>query len=153
MTNKTQLIHSKKFFFLLILTNFPLVYSQQPYVSIPSPFCDDSYNSFRLGYFCNGMSNNASCRFNSCIPNPCISYLTFRPTSPYNTITSISSLLNVDASLLSQSNLNSNSMLVIPVNCSCSKDRYQYNVTYTVSSDDTNSFTIASTTFQVIILV
>lgn len=124
---------------LILILVFPLVYSQQPYEGLHTTDCYTSYNSSSLlGYFCNG--NSTSCN----------SYLTFHPTSPYNTAASISKLLNVDESLLSHSTLNSNSMLVIPVDCSCSNTYYQFNATYSVQSGDT-TFIIANNTFQVII--
>ncbi|XP_078173029.1 lysM domain receptor-like kinase 4 [Carex rostrata] len=127
---------ASSFFFLILILILPLVSSQQPYEGLHTTDCSNSYNSSSLlGYFCNG--NSTSCN----------SYLTFHPTSPYNTAASISSLLNVDESLLSQSTLNSNSMLVIPVDCSCSNTYYQFNATYSVQSGDT-AFIIANNTFQ-----
>lgn len=133
---------SCSFFFLVLLTSSPLVYSQQPYEGLHTTDCTNTYNSSSLlGYFCNGKSTS------------CNSYLTFHPTSPYNTVDAISSLLNVNASLLSQSSLNSNSILVIPVDCSCSGtgSYYQFNATYSVVSGDT-ALIIANNTFQVIIV-
>ncbi|KAJ3697412.1 hypothetical protein LUZ61_001117 [Rhynchospora tenuis] len=122
--------------FLLILTSFSLTYSQQPYEGIHTTDCTNTHNSSSLlGYFCNGNSTS------------CTSYLTFHPTPPYNTAAAIASLLNIDASLLSQSNFNSNSLVVIPVTCSCSGAYYQLNTTYTVQSGDIALF-IANNTFQ-----
>jgi hypothetical protein len=127
------------FSFLLILTSSPLVSSQQPYEGLYTTDCSTPHNSSSLlGYFCNG--NSTSCN----------SYITFHPTSPYNTTAAISSLLNVNASLISLSNLNSNSMLVIPLDCSCSGGYYQFNATYSVQSGDTGLI-IANNTYQVII--
>ncbi|KAF3325339.1 LysM domain receptor-like kinase 4 [Carex littledalei] len=121
-------------FFLVILIFFPLVYSQQPYEGLHTTDCANTYNSSSLlGYFCNGKSTS------------CTSYLTFHPNSKNTSY--ISSLLHVDPSHLNNTDLNSNSMLVIPVDCSCSSGKYQYNATYSVRSGDT-PFKIANNKFQ-----
>ncbi|KAJ0039884.1 hypothetical protein Pint_28201 [Pistacia integerrima] len=122
-----------------------LIYAQQPYVGKATTDCDNigiSNSNSVLGYSCNGLIRN------------CRAYLIFRSQPPFNTVVSISTLLNSDPSHLSQINavpesatFESNKLVIVPVNCSCSGQYYQANTSYVIQHDNTH-FVIANNTFQ-----
>ncbi|KAH9711575.1 LysM domain receptor-like kinase 4 [Citrus sinensis] len=127
---------------LFILCFSSPIHAQQPYVGLATTDCNNadttSNSNSALGYSCNGL--NKSCR----------AYLTFRSQPPFNTVASISTLLGSEPSLLSQINsvsLETNRLVIVPVNCSCSGQYYQSNTTYTIQNGDTYLF-IANNTFQ-----
>ncbi|KAL5557217.1 hypothetical protein UlMin_039453 [Ulmus minor] len=117
--------------------------SQQPYVGITTTDCTNDHNSSSgLGYFCNGLNKT------------CQTYLTFRSAPPYNTISTISNLLGADPFQISAINkvshnqtLESNKLVIVPINCSCSDEFYGTNTSYVVNRGDTYLF-IANNTFQ-----
>ncbi|KAF2283628.1 hypothetical protein GH714_012590 [Hevea brasiliensis] len=95
-----------------------------------------------LGYSCNGLNRT------------CQAYLTFRSQPPYNTVASISTLLNSDPSQLSAINsvseaasFDTNKLVLVPVNCSCSGNYSQANTSYVVQAGD-SPFLIANNTYQ-----
>ncbi|GMN29717.1 hypothetical protein TIFTF001_002533 [Ficus carica] len=117
--------------------------AQQPYVGLTTTDCPNQHNSSSgLGYFCNG--RNRSCQ----------TYLTFRSTPPYNTVSAISALFSVDPFEVSQFNnvsetspFETDHLVFVPVNCSCSGQFYQANKPYTVKHGE-NYLIIANNTFQ-----
>ncbi|KAL5557219.1 hypothetical protein UlMin_039455 [Ulmus minor] len=117
--------------------------AQQPYIGQAITDCGNDHNSSSgLGYSCNGV--NRSCQ----------TYLTFRSEPPYNTVSAISSLLAADPSQISEINsvseteiLDTNKLVIVPINCSCSGEYYQANTTYAVKHKDILLF-IANNTFQ-----
>ncbi|KAM7265920.1 hypothetical protein ACFE04_003603 [Oxalis oulophora] len=120
-----------------------LIAAQQPYVSKDTTNCDVINESKSdLGYFSNGQ--NPSCQ----------SYLSFRSKSPYDNVTSISNLLSANPSEVSSinglsetENIQTDTLVFVPVNCSSSGQFYQTNTTYVVRSND-NVFFIANNTYQ-----
>ncbi|KAI3799059.1 hypothetical protein L1987_34348 [Smallanthus sonchifolius] len=78
---------------ILLISPQILIQAQQPYVGNSTT---DSSNTNAspsvLGYACNGVNQT------------CQAYLTFRSNPPYNTVVSISNLLNANATQLSQVN-------------------------------------------------
>ncbi|KAI5433680.1 protein LYK5 [Lathyrus oleraceus] len=131
---------------LITLTIFSLIsntISQQEYVNNKQLDCDNTYNS-TSGNICNSV-------------NSCQSYLTFISNPPYNTLSSISNLLNASPSLISQSNnistlqtIPTGTILTVPVNCSCSGNNkyYQHNSTYTMKTVGESYFAVANLTYQ-----
>ncbi|KAM7510248.1 hypothetical protein LguiB_009123 [Lonicera macranthoides] len=128
-----------------ILKMLLLLIAQQPYVGRATTLCDnttDNSNSI-LGYVYNG--RNPSCQ----------AYLTFRSQPPrFNSVSSISALLSVDPSQLSQlnsvpldANFEANKLVLVPINCSRSGEYYQYNASYVIQAGD-GYFLIANNTFQ-----
>ncbi|KAJ4715031.1 LysM receptor kinase [Melia azedarach] len=105
-------------FTLFILCFCSLIHAQQPYVGLATTACenvDTSNSNSVLGYSCNGL--NRSCQ----------GYLTFRSQPPFNSVSSISTLLASDPSQLSEINsvsetatFETNKLVIVPVNCSCS---------------------------------
>ncbi|XP_044462471.1 lysM domain receptor-like kinase 4 [Mangifera indica] len=132
-------------FCLLMLRFRSSIYAQQPYVRKATTACrivNTSNSNSVLGYSCNGLHRN------------CKAYLIFRSLPPFNTVASISTLLNSDPSQLSQINgvnesatFATNWRVIVPVNCSCSGKYYQANTTHAIQHDDTY-FVIANNTFQ-----
>ncbi|KAL5101666.1 hypothetical protein RYX36_005993 [Vicia faba] len=136
------------FLTLIILTTISLLFipktlSQQEYVGLKQPDCEHTYNS-TLGNICNSV-------------NSCQSYLTFKSNPPYNTLSSISNLLNSSPSLLSQSNnistlqtIPNDTILTAPVTCSCTGNNkyYQHNSTYTLNILGETYFSVANYTYQ-----
>ncbi|CAK9136869.1 unnamed protein product [Ilex paraguariensis] len=117
---------------------------EQPYIRKSITLCESNYTwDSVLGYNCNGI--NTSCQ----------AYLTFRSEPPYNTLSSIAALLRADPSQLSQLNslpdqnqtIQTNRMVIVPVNCSCSGEFYQANTSYVIKKDD-SYLLIANNTFQ-----
>ncbi|KAJ4844870.1 hypothetical protein Tsubulata_004364, partial [Turnera subulata] len=114
----------------------------QPYEGSATTDCSNKGNSV-LGYSCNGLSRS------------CQAYLIFRSQPPYTTVASISTLLNADPSQVSAINevsdtaaaLETNKLVIVPVNCSCSGEYYQANASYPVKPND-NLFLIANDTYQ-----
>lgn len=132
------------FVFTIILASSSVsILAQQPYFGTGTNNCSSQdTSSSAFGYFCNGV--NRSCQ----------SYLTFRSQPPFNTVASISSLLNANPLQLSQLNsvsqnatFNTNQMVLVPVTCSCSGQFYQYNTSYVVRRGD-SFLSIAMTTLQ-----
>ncbi|XP_059642802.1 lysM domain receptor-like kinase 4 [Cornus florida] len=130
-------------FSLFLVTHSSLIHAQQPYARKATTACSRADNSTSvLGYTCNGV-------------NPtCQAYLTFRSQPPYNTVSSISDLLDADPSQLSQLNsvpdnttFETDKMVLVPVNCSCSGEYYQSNASYVVDHGNSD-FLIANNTFQ-----
>ncbi|XP_019185221.1 PREDICTED: protein LYK5-like [Ipomoea nil] len=88
----------------------------------------------------------------------CKAFLIFRSQPPpYNSVSSISSLLSADPGEVSSINkisreaiLPLNKELIVPVNCSCSCSGlyYQANTSYAIPSGGTTYFTAANNTFQ-----
>ncbi|KAM3286312.1 lysM domain receptor-like kinase 4 [Capsicum chacoense] len=119
------------------------ILAQQPYFGAGTNACSSQDNSTSaFGYFCNGVNRT------------CQSYLTFRSQPPFNTVSSISSLLGADPLQLSQLNsvsrnatFDTNQMVLVPVTCSCSGQFYQSNTSYVIRKDDT-FLTIAMSTLQ-----
>ncbi|PHT57316.1 hypothetical protein CQW23_05802 [Capsicum baccatum] len=119
------------------------ILAQQPYFGVGTNACSSQDNSTSaFGYFCNGVNRT------------CQSYLTFRSQPPFNTVSSISSLLGADPLQLSQLNsvsrnatFDTNQMVLVPVTCSCSGQFYQSNTSYVIRKDDT-FLTIAMSTLQ-----
>lgn len=117
--------------------------AQQPYFGLGLAACSKFNNSnSALGYTCNGLNRT------------CQSYLTFRAIPPYNSVSTISNLLNSNPSQLSQINsvsktqtFGTNKLVIVPVSCSCSGKHYQVNTSYTVKGND-NYWLIATSTFQ-----
>ncbi|XP_030513385.1 lysM domain receptor-like kinase 4 [Rhodamnia argentea] len=120
-----------------------VVLAQQPYEGLTTTACDAIDNSSsKLGYTCNGL--NTSCQ----------SYLIFRSRSPYNTVSSVSTLFASSPSRVSSINSVSEStsfgtdrMVIVPITCSCSGQYYQENASYVVQSGDTFLY-IANNTYQ-----
>ncbi|KAL9246000.1 hypothetical protein vseg_019588 [Gypsophila vaccaria] len=125
---------------LIMFCFISLITAQQPYASTNCATSDNT--SSVLGYACNGVNKT------------CQSYLIFRTVPPYNTISSIATLMSVSASQISAINQNvsetftmaTNTEVIIPVTCSCSGKYYQANTTYVVHTDD-NYYVIANNTF------
>ncbi|XP_075515820.1 lysM domain receptor-like kinase 4 [Primulina tabacum] len=128
---------------IFLIYSSPLILAQQPYIRKATTLCDSRDNSTSvLGYTCNGVSRS------------CQSYLTFRSTPPYDTVSAISTLLGVNSSQLSQLNsipenttFESDRVVLVPVTCSCSGLYYQANVSYVIKKDD-SALIIANNTFQ-----
>ncbi|KAG5563213.1 hypothetical protein RHGRI_005838 [Rhododendron griersonianum] len=129
--------------FLLISPPW-LIHAQQPYVGKATTACTIADNSTSvLGYTCNGPNTT------------CQAYLTFRSQSPYNTVSSISKLLNSDPSQVSQINsvsenstIEPDKLVIVPVTCSCTGgEYYQSNTSYIVEPGNTY-FSIANNTFE-----
>ncbi|XP_044462480.1 lysM domain receptor-like kinase 4 [Mangifera indica] len=133
-------------FSLLMLSLCSSIYAQQPYLGKATTAChkvDTSNSNSVLGYSCNGLNRN------------CQAYLIFRSLPPFNTVASISTLLNSDPSQLSQINgasenatFETNRRVIVPVNCSCSGKYYQANTTYVIQHDNTYFVVVANNTFQ-----
>ncbi|KAL8476025.1 hypothetical protein ACS0TY_028625 [Phlomoides rotata] len=128
---------------VFLISCLPLILSQQPYIGTATASCDSRDNSTSvLGYTCNGVQPT------------CRTYLTFRAQPPYNSVSSISTLLSVNSSELSQLNsvsetaiLETGRMLLVPVTCSCSGGYYHVDSSYTTQQGDTY-FGMANNTFQ-----
>ncbi|XP_047313255.1 lysM domain receptor-like kinase 4 [Impatiens glandulifera] len=136
-------------FFPILLSIFTIffivgVHAQQPYIGVKTTLCNfTDPTSPAFGYSCNGVNTT------------CQSYLTFRSQPPFNSVSSISTLLSSNPSDLA--NLNSvtinstfetNTLVLIPVTCSCSGQYYQFNTTYIIQQENMGFFTIANNTFQ-----
>ncbi|XP_058748300.1 protein LYK5-like [Vicia villosa] len=129
---------------LIIFSFISNTISQQEYVNNKQLDCENTYNS-TSGNVCNSV-------------NSCQSYLTFKSNPPYNTLSSISKLLNASPSLVSQSNNNistlqtipSDTILTVPVTCSCSgnKNYYQHNTSYTLKTLGETYFSVANLTYE-----
>lgn len=129
---------------ILLFSSCSLTLAQQPFVGNVATDCanyrDNSTSA--PGFFCNGVKKS------------CQAYLTFRSQPPYNTVDAISVLLAANASQLSQINsvsdteiLETNKLVLVPVDCSCSGEYYQTNTTYLVQNGDVY-LSIANNTFQ-----
>ncbi|CAO2830637.1 unnamed protein product [Amaranthus hypochondriacus] len=133
--------HSISYTILLsIICNPYLITAQQPYADDICPSNDNTTSV--LGYECNG--SNTTCQ----------SFLIYRTQPPYNTLSSIASLLSANASLMSAINnipntiaLATNTKVIVPVICSCSGKFYQTNTTHIVQTGE-NYFIIANNTFE-----
>ncbi|KAJ9177166.1 hypothetical protein P3X46_012410 [Hevea brasiliensis] len=128
-------------FILSVLVFCPLIHAQQLYEGKATTNCSNTGDSV-LGYSCNGLNRT------------CQAYLTFRSQPPYNTVASISTLLNSDPSQLSAINsvseaasFDTNKLVLVPVNCSCSGNYSQANTSYVVQAED-SPFLIANNTYQ-----
>ncbi|XP_071722444.1 lysM domain receptor-like kinase 4 [Rutidosis leptorrhynchoides] len=134
---------SPKLSLLFICCYLSLISAQQPYVGKDTTNCGvTDVSKSDLGYLYNGL--NSSCQ----------AYLSFRSLFPYNNVTSISSLLSADPSQVSAINnvsqtqtLETNQLLLIPINCSNSGQFYQSNTSFLAETDDT-IFTISNNTYQ-----
>ncbi|ONK75974.1 uncharacterized protein A4U43_C03F22510 [Asparagus officinalis] len=135
--------HAISLFFIFFLISPPsFLQSQQPYEGLGISDCTNQHNSTSLlGYFCNGYKS-------------CQSFLTFNSRPPYQSVSSISTLLNSNPSQISQLNsvaldfsFPTNTKVIVPVACSCSGAYYQANSSYVVKHLDTD-FTIANNTLQ-----
>ncbi|KAI3452112.1 hypothetical protein Pfo_008777 [Paulownia fortunei] len=128
---------------IFLISCFPVILAQQPYIRRATTLCDSRDNSTSvLGYTCNGLRRS------------CQAYLTFRAQPPYNSVSTISTLLAVNSSQLAQLNsvpedaiLETNRMVLVPVTCSCSGQHYQVNTSYVTQLNDTY-LSIANNTFQ-----
>ncbi|KAM0010863.1 putative protein kinase RLK-Pelle-LysM family [Helianthus debilis subsp. tardiflorus] len=136
---------SLRFFFvcfILLICPHILIQAQQPYIREWNTECRiRNASTSVLGYACNGVNRT------------CQAYLTFRSKPPYNTVASIASLLNANATHLSQLNsvspnftFGTGETVFVPTRCSCLAQFYQANVTYVVLTGDT-TFLIANDTF------
>ncbi|KAI3794067.1 hypothetical protein L1987_36692 [Smallanthus sonchifolius] len=127
---------------LLIISPNILIKAQQPYIRKWNTNCSiRNASTSVLGYACNGVNQT------------CQAYLTFRSKPPYNTVVSISNLLNANSTQLSQLNSVSETFtfgtgetVLVPARCSCLGQFYQANATYVIQSGDT-PFLIANDTF------
>ncbi|KAL5101669.1 hypothetical protein RYX36_005996 [Vicia faba] len=128
---------------LLIFSFISNTISQQEYVNNKQLDCENKYNS-TSGNVCNSVDS-------------CQSYLTFQSNPPYNTLSSISNLLNASPSLVSQSNnistlqtIPTNTILTVPVTCSCTgnKNYYQHNTSYTLKTVGETYFAVANLTYE-----
>lgn len=130
-------------FCLLLISPHILTQAQQPYIRKSSTNCGiRNASTSVLGYDCNGVNST------------CQAYLTFRSQPPYNTVTSISTLLNANATELSQLNsvsetaaFGTGETVLVPTRCSCLGQFYQANATYVIQAGDT-PFLIANNTFE-----
>ncbi|KAL4577371.1 hypothetical protein LXL04_013480 [Taraxacum kok-saghyz] len=130
-------------FCLLFISPLTLIQAQQPYIKKSNTNCRVRNASTSVfGYTCNGANRT------------CEAYLTFRSQPPYNTVTSISNLLNANATQLSQLNsvsetaaFGTGEMVLVPTRCSCLGQYYQANATYVIQAGDT-PFMIANNTFE-----
>ncbi|KAI3747935.1 hypothetical protein L6452_10684 [Arctium lappa] len=119
------------------------VQSQQPYIRKLNTNCVvRNASTSVLGYACNGLNRT------------CQAYLTFRSLPPYNTVTSISNLLNANATQLSRLNsvsktatFRTGETVLVPTRCSCVGQFYQANATYVIQARDT-PLLIANNTFE-----
>ncbi|XP_076959878.1 lysM domain receptor-like kinase 4 [Bidens hawaiensis] len=126
----------------LLLYPHVLIQAQQPYIKEFNTDCVTRNTSTSVyGYACNGLNHT------------CQAYLTFRSNPPYNTVASISTLLNANQTQLSQLNSVSQTYtfatgqtVLVPTRCSCLGQVYQANATYVIRSGDT-VFLIANDTF------
>ncbi|KAF3438843.1 hypothetical protein FNV43_RR17118 [Rhamnella rubrinervis] len=117
--------------------------AQQLYVGQAITDCNNpNVTPVVLGYAYNGA--NTSCQ----------TFLTFRSKPPYNTVSAISDLLASDPSHLSEINsvsetatLDTNKLVIVPVNCSRSGEYYQLNTSYIIKRND-GYFVIANNTLQ-----
>lgn len=136
-------LHLHLALFIFLICNCSLIESQQPYIGKATNRCDSADNSTSvLGYSCNGVTQS------------CQAYLTFRSLPPFNSVSSISSLLAADPSHLSQLNkvsqdatFETNRTVLVPVNCSCSGSHYQFNTSYVIQHGNTY-LSIANSPFQ-----
>ncbi|CAL0312764.1 unnamed protein product [Lupinus luteus] len=131
-------------FISTISFSFHVILGQQPYIGAATSACDEKGNSNSiLGYTCSEV--NPSCQ----------AYLTFRAQPLYNSVPSISKLLDSDPSNISEANsvseeatFETNKLVIVPINCSCSGDQYyQFNTSFVVEKGD-NYFGIANNTFE-----
>lgn len=111
-SNELKMNYSHLIFVFTIILAYSSVsiLAQQPYFGTGTNDCssqDTSTSAF--GYLCNGVNRT------------CQSYLTFRSQPPFNTVSSISSLLGANPSQLSQLNsvsqnatFNTNQMVLVP---------------------------------------
>ncbi|GLT47415.1 hypothetical protein SLA2020_211150 [Shorea laevis] len=117
-------------------------HAQQPYVNQQQLACNNN-NNITKGYSCNSFQK------------PCLSYVTFRSTPPYDSADTIAHLLGADANLISSLNrfpsktttIPSNELVFVPVNCSCFGNYYQHNSSYVINEGDTY-FTVSNNTYQ-----
>ncbi|XP_038883371.1 lysM domain receptor-like kinase 4 [Benincasa hispida] len=132
-----------QFFIVSLFCFFSFIVSQQPYTGSTTADCPVAHNSTgNLGYFCN--TPNRSCQ----------SFLTFRSRSPFNSVSSISTLLGSDPLELSRVNsVNASAtfppekLVLVPISCSCSGQFLQSNLSFTTRTGDTY-FAIANETLQ-----
>ncbi|XP_043711390.1 protein LYK5 [Telopea speciosissima] len=140
---------SNPFFYFLILFlflfhSFHLSQAQQSYVNNKQLNCYNYNNDSSVnGYLCNGPSKS------------CISYLTFRSLSPYNTPISIGYLLRAEAAQIAKINnieevdqIPTDTLVIVPVNCSCSGEFYQHNTSYILKDKQETYFSVANNTYQ-----
>ncbi|KAG8384513.1 hypothetical protein BUALT_Bualt04G0125700 [Buddleja alternifolia] len=128
---------------IFLISSFPIILSQQPYIRQATTQCGRRDNSTSvLGYTCNGVRRS------------CQAYLTFRARPPFASVSTISTLLSINSSQLSQLNsvpenatFKTNRVVLVSVTCSCSGHYYQANTSYVVQHDNTY-LSIASDTFQ-----
>ncbi|KAL2499768.1 LysM domain receptor-like kinase 4 [Abeliophyllum distichum] len=140
--NYSQLV-SSIYIFLCLISCCSVILAQQPYIRKATTLCDSTDNSTSVfGYTCNGISRS------------CQAYLTFRAQPQFDTVSTISKLLGVGPSQLSQLNsvaqnatFETDQMVLIPVTCSCSGQYYQTNASYVTQHENTYFF-IANNTFQ-----
>ncbi|KAL0543010.1 hypothetical protein IC582_018097 [Cucumis melo] len=131
------------FFIASLFCFFSFIVSQQPYTGSTTADCSVTHNSTgNLGYFCNTPNRN------------CQSFLTFRSRSPFNSVSSIATLLGSDPSELSRVNsVNASAtfppekLVLVPTTCSCSGLFLQSNVSFTTRTGD-SYFAIANETLQ-----
>ncbi|GLT47425.1 hypothetical protein SLA2020_211240 [Shorea laevis] len=117
-------------------------YAQQPYVKGQLLDCLNSTDTSK-GYSCNSFQKS------------CLSYVTFRSTSSYDSADTIAHLLGADANLIASLNrfpskttaIPSNKLVFVPVNCSCFGNYYQHNSSYVINEGDTY-FTVSNNTYQ-----
>ncbi|KAL6220513.1 hypothetical protein ACLB2K_008269 [Fragaria x ananassa] len=131
---------------IIIVASFcciSVIHAQQPYEGQAFTDCyNPDVSKFVFGYTCNGFNRS------------CHTYLTFRSQPPYNTVTSIASMLASDPSQLAEINSVSESatfatdkLVLVPVTCSCSGQYYQLNTSHVVVHGDT-FLVIGNNTYQ-----
>ncbi|KAJ4965676.1 hypothetical protein NE237_017525 [Protea cynaroides] len=143
-SSSSLLFHPFLFFLLFLFHYFHLSEAQQAYINNKQLDCYNYENdSSTNGYLCNGLQKS------------CVSYLTFRSLSPYDTPISIGYLLGTKATEIAQLNnisevdsIPTNTLIMVPVNCSCSGNFYQHNTSYTLKDSSETYFTVANNTYQ-----
>ncbi|XP_074377317.1 lysM domain receptor-like kinase 4 [Apium graveolens] len=130
---------------VLLLSFSSLIEAQQPYIRKSTDCAVSDNSTTNLGYIYNGITPT------------CQAYLTFRSQPPlYNSISTISDLLSVDASQLAQLNSVSedetfvqDKIVLVPVNCSrsTSGQYYQASISYVIRPND-GFFDIATKTLK-----
>ncbi|KAK1395039.1 hypothetical protein POM88_014095 [Heracleum sosnowskyi] len=124
--------------------------AQQSYVNNKQLQCEQNYTT-TLGYNCSTTSTTPSC----------LSYVTFRSTTDYNTPVSIANLLNTNSSEVARLNnfsedstISPDTLIIAPISCSCSGARapggpfYQHQTNYSLNFTGETYFSVANNTYQ-----
>ncbi|GLU00149.1 hypothetical protein SLE2022_175390 [Rubroshorea leprosula] len=144
MASVKKLTAMSKFFFLVaVVLQWGGSHAQQPYINNKQLACEDQSDNVTQGYYCNGLNKS------------CLSYITFRSSTTYNSAVNIGYLLKAEATLIvSLNNFSSefatiprDKLVIVPVNCSCAGYYYQHNASHTIAESDTY-FIISNDTYQ-----